>query len=299
MADLKFGSNTIDNMMYGSSQIDKIYLGDTEVWSAIPADVKAHIARVIADGGTVPEQATMVAMVKKLIAANLWDSCVFFGLPLGGVKKDGNEYVSKMYDLKGNADLSQATGTAQPKYDNGALLYDGGDSVISNVLPFGNPIRSATVETSVFMMIKCAPTSVFQHLISRYTTGNLVFIMSNGPESPYFNRFRALIGANSGTTAKIYYCSTDVFDNNWHQIGFTYINNDLKLYLNGHLDTPLKTFDNVSTVLKNDGLELSLGKFNSGDYPLSNGNKTGISLIFNKALTQSEASTLNTIMQAV
>lgn len=112
-------------------------------------DVAIHNARVFADGGTVPDNVTTDRYVRLLKQAGLWDSCVFFADTARGVKKDGNEYVSKVYDLKANADLLQATGTAQPKYNtDGSLLYDGtGDFLQSSasLLPKLNANPDCTI----------------------------------------------------------------------------------------------------------------------------------------------------------
>jgi len=106
-------------------------------------DVAVHNSRVFADSGVVPDNITTDKYVKLLKQNNLWDSCVFFVAPSLGVKKDANEFVSKLYDLKANADVVESTGTRQPKYDiDGSLLCDGGDDLISETLPVNNPIRT-------------------------------------------------------------------------------------------------------------------------------------------------------------
>jgi hypothetical protein len=220
-----------DNVYFGSSAVDKIYLGDTEVWSAIPADVKAHIARVIADGGTVPEQAKMVSMVKKLMAANLWNNCVFFGLPLGGVKKDGNQFVSKVYDLKANADLVQGTGTSQPKYQtDGSLLYDGADRLASSALAVGSPIRTAVQYFTVTSWI-----------YNPSTTSGPILTRTQGSSAPASSVW--YLGVNgSKIELRLYNISTrklwisnESLSVGWNQIGMTYNyeNGALKMYLNG------------------------------------------------------------------
>lgn len=190
-----------DNMYVGNTAVDAAYLGNTQVWSAIPADVKAHIARVTADGGTVPEQAKMVSMVKKLMAANLWNNCVFFGLPLGGVKKDGNQFVSKVYDLKANADLLQATGTKQPKYNSdGSLLYDGGDYLVSGIPASGNPIRDTVGKMTIAFWSKVKWDGL-KIVFSSELTNNSArkFSIRNATTS---NRYDIILGSSAGGTQK-------------------------------------------------------------------------------------------------
>jgi len=306
MADLKLGGNSIDNMMYSNSQIDKIYLGDTEIWSAIPADVKTHIARVIADGGTVPEQAKMVSMVKQLMAANLWNNCVFFGLPLGGLKKDANEFVSKLYDLKANADVVESTGTRQPKYDiDGSLLCDGGDDLISETLLINNPIR-----TTVNNFTICCS-------VLKNTTQTNPFILMSRDGTIAGNRIW-LLTLIHGTTGQWYTPNS---------VSFTLYETDASTIKRGRVtNRGVSVNEKVSIIATWDGTDIDLtlnGISSNGDYNPS-GSGTGAiadnpykvslcsfgnqaagyqlkgnfnkAMIFNKVLTASEKIIVNDIL---
>jgi len=282
-----------DNVYVGSTAVDKIYLGDTEVWSAIPADVKAHIARVIADGGTVPEQAKMVSMVKQLMANNLWDNCVFFGLPLGGVKKDGNQFVSKVYDLKGNADLLQGTGTAQPKYQSdGSLLFDGGDLLLSTTISTLNPIRTITTNMSVSLWMNIKSTTFDQAIFGRWGTGTsansdwLIYIPASGLLSVYI--------AGVSATSKFFRTTVSMVNRGLTHFAFTYngnamdgsVNGVLKLYINGVEHSPTKTTNNNSTTLYSNDKQLQISGFNTMlNNPINNGGYVSLLQAYNSTLT--------------
>lgn len=255
-----------------------------DIWSVIPTDVKAHIARVVADGGTVPNQASMVSMVKKLIAANLWNNCVFFGLPLGGVKKDGNQFVSKVYDLKANADLLQETGTAQPKYDNGSLLYDGGDILNSSTLPTNNPIRTAVSNFTIIGWIKMSATSGIKSFFNRYNNTNYPWILSTGTVSPYYNTFRCLL-SNSAGASKLYYTTNTIADNTWHRFAITFSPDSLKMYVDNTECTYIKNTDAVVNSVRNvdNSLNLSLA---TPDLP--NGSQSALYQIYNSTFTNEQ-----------
>lgn len=253
-----------------------------DIWSAIPAAVKAHIARVTADGGTVPNQASMVSSVKKLIAANLWNNCVFFGLPLGGVKKDGNQYVSKVYDLKANADLLQATGTAQPKYDNSNLLYDGGDRLISNNITT-DLAATLSNNTTVCFWVNAASSTAFQFVLSRYgTTGNQVFFTNIQPNG----KMRFGLFDNSNTICKDYESNSNVITGQWRHYSFTFNSGILKIYVDGIEETPKKTTDLAIGSLRNSIAGISLGGVNiNPTLGLSNGSQTALHQIYNTTFT--------------
>jgi len=113
-------------------------------------DVAVHNARVFAGGGQVPDNITTGKYEDLLKQAGLWDSCVFFGQADAGCTNDSTNHVAKVFDLKGNADLAQTTGTKQPKYQtDGTLLYDGGDFMLSDALNSGNAIKDTRVKFTV------------------------------------------------------------------------------------------------------------------------------------------------------
>lgn len=286
------GNQAVDNMYIGSNPVDAVYLGDTQVWSAIPADVKAHIARVLADGGTVPEQAKMVSMVKKLIAANLWNNCVFFGLPLGGVKKDGNQYVGKVYDLKANADLSQATGTAQPKYNSdGSLLYDGGDGLASTTLQ-NNSLYN--VSTNMTFIATCLiKSNAFVKMVVNHHHNTDVNLQ---PFQIYVNASNKIVvdfrGSNASTMKISLISNLTINNTDTYHIACTFdggnadVNQRAKLYINGVLNGATATTIGDLTALVKTTYPYSFGyRYSDGSYELPNGSKTALHQIYNSTLS--------------
>lgn len=260
---------------------------NTGVKNMLPADVKAHIARVTADGGTVPEQAKMVAMVKKLIAANLWNNCVFFGLPLGGVKKDGNQFISKVYDLKANADIIQATGTRQPKYNSGNLLYDGGDTLNSTILLTNNPIRTAVSNFTIIGWIKMSATSGLKSFFNRYNGTVYPWILSTGSVSSYFNTFRCILSDSAGAI-KIYFTTNTIADNTWHRFAITFSPNSLKMYVDNTECTYVKNTDNIVNSVRNVDNGLNFGINNSSTPDMPNGSQSALYQIYNSTFTSEQ-----------
>lgn len=261
---------------------------NTGVKNMLPADVKAHIARVTADGGTVPEQAKMVSMVKKLIAADLWNSCVFFGLPLGGVKKDGNQFVSKVYDLKANADLVQATGTAQPKYSNGSLLYDGGDGILSDVLISANPIRTARTNITVIFW-GLTTNGITQYFFNRFqgsaSPANCSFVFRHDASG-----ILGIYLGNGTDYQRKFFLYPDIITNNVMDCyAFTFdggamdgaIQGLFKLYKNGIEVTATKTRNLGLTTMLDTSYNLCLSGNAVLTAPLRNASKTDAHQIYN------------------
>lgn len=291
-----------DNMFVGNTAVDAAYLGNTQVWFAIPADVKAHIARVTADGGTVPEQAKMVSMVKKLMAANLWNNCVFFGLPLGGVKKDGNQYVSKVYDLKANADLLQATGTKQPKYQtNGSLLHDGADWLGSSTLGSDNKLRNTvTNKLTAIIWVKQPTTANGQSYFSRWVSGAVPLLSCYGISRSRTNKVGYSL--SDGAVKRDYISSITMANNVWTCLAFTFDGTVmdgakqgmLRLYVNGVEDTAATktTFLDITTIKDCDTQVTigTLGGSNNGhaEYTLINNSYTAIPQIYNSTFTSEQ-----------
>lgn len=96
------------------------------------ADTEAYISRVEADGGVVINE-QMVNDAYQLLADHSLTPLAWVDANFG-VKKDGSDYVSKLYDLtSNNYDATQATSSAQPKwYANqqnsmASIFFDGGD----------------------------------------------------------------------------------------------------------------------------------------------------------------------------
>jgi len=112
-------------------------------------DTYAYQARVVADGGTVINIA-MVDNAYKLLADNSLSPVVWLDANFG-VKKDGSNKVSKLYDITDNDfDATQATSGAQPVWTTGiknglaGIVFDGTDDTLSEGSNLGKPASFTT-----------------------------------------------------------------------------------------------------------------------------------------------------------
>jgi hypothetical protein len=246
-------------------------------------DVAVHNSRVFTDSGQVPDNITTDRYVRLLKQANLWDSCVFFGDTARGVKKDTNQYVSKVYDLKANADLIQATGTAQPKYNaDGSLLYDGGDHMYTGSVSAS--ISEAVNNLTVCGWIKNSSLVSIQYLLSRYsTTGDKIF----GINVHSTGKMRFFIFNNSDVVCKNYESASNITVGQWIYYAFTFSSNSFKIYINGIEEVPsIKTVDLAITSLKTSTEKIALGGLISVEtYKVTSGGQTALPQIYNSTLT--------------
>jgi len=244
-------------------------------------DVAVHNSRVFADSGVVPDNITTDKYVKLLKQNNLWDSCVFFAVPSLGVDKDANQYVSKVYDLKANADLVQATGTAQPKYQsNGSLLYDDGDVMESGSLTTSNPIRTAIQSLTVIFWTKIVIKTTGQLLFNRYdsTAGTLPFLI--GTDATLLTNLKLHI--RNGSLNKHYVSNKVIADEEWHHVTMTFENNTLRGYVDAVEGTYTKILDNTMPSLLNSVNPVKLGNVIGNGL---NGTQTALHQIYNSTFT--------------
>ena len=262
-------------------------------------EVAVHDSRVFTDSGAVPDNVTTDRYAKLLKQANLWDSCVFFADAARGVKKDGNEYVSKLYDLKANADCAQTTGTRQPKYNtDGSLQYDGGDFIISNTLSVDNPIRNITTNMTVAISVSLDASSTTERIIMcRWGIGSNLSTCLWLLEVNTSKKIRVIIsdGITSGFN-KSFFCNNTI-TSGFHRIAFTYDGNAmdgsvhgvLKLYVDGVLQSVTKTKNiNLSTLRSIDRSVQVSGMNNTTSSLLKNGEKTALPTIYNATLTDEQ-----------
>lgn len=244
----------------------------------------AHINRVETSFGSIPVVDKVQSTIDKLKSANLWDSCVFFADARIGVKKDSNQYVNAVYDLKANADLLQSTATRQPKYDNGNLLYDGGDTLNSSTLPTNHPIRTAVSNFTIIGWVKMPATSGIKSFFNRYNSTNYPWILSTGSVSPYYNTFRCLLSDSAGAM-KFYYTTNTIADNTWHRFAVTFSPNSLKMYVDNTECTYIKNTDNIVNSVRNVDNSLNLSLANPD---LPNGSQSALYQIYNSTFTNEQ-----------
>lgn len=70
-----------------------------------PAELfAAHKARVLADGGEILNETSLMQEITDIVAAGLWQYAVSLASPEWGIKRDAEGYVTKMYGLAGTPD---------------------------------------------------------------------------------------------------------------------------------------------------------------------------------------------------
>ncbi|HCI6722595.1 TPA: hypothetical protein NPP61_004058 [Klebsiella variicola subsp. variicola] len=70
-----------------------------------PAELfAAHKARVLADGGEILNETSLLQEITDIVNAGLWQYAVSLASPEWGIKRDGSGYVTKMYGLAGTPD---------------------------------------------------------------------------------------------------------------------------------------------------------------------------------------------------
>jgi hypothetical protein len=106
-------------------------------------------------------------------------------------------------------------------------------------------------------------------------------------------QMRTIVTDNGGWTAghrKDYQSNVNAFDNNWHNIGFTFNAGVLKLYKDGVEDTtPTKLHDDTITTIHDSTADASIGASFSNSVPASyfTGSIDDVR-IYNRILTESE-----------
>ncbi len=70
-----------------------------------PAELfAAHKARVLADGGEILNETSLLQEITDIVNAGLWQYAVSLASPEWGIKRDADGYVTKMYGLAGTPD---------------------------------------------------------------------------------------------------------------------------------------------------------------------------------------------------
>ncbi|MFM8117968.1 hypothetical protein PU695_09370 [Klebsiella pneumoniae] len=70
-----------------------------------PAELfAAHKARVLADGGEILNETSLLQEITDIVNAGLWQYAVSLASPEWGIKRDSSGYVTKMYGLAGTPD---------------------------------------------------------------------------------------------------------------------------------------------------------------------------------------------------
>lgn len=186
------------------------------------ADTQAYITRVEADGGTVIDVAMVDAAYQLLddytLAPIVWVGANF------GVKKDGSNLVSKLYDLSDNDhDHVQATAANQPFWNddqqNGlaAIQFNGTDEWLEGGTQLGKPANftaftvfqtsNNTSQSALWMNRGGSGDYTWWGATMRYNSNGDMGLMVSKEDSP-----AGYIGARTGTGligTTDYYLRTD------------------------------------------------------------------------------------------
>jgi len=284
-----------DKIYLGSTEISAAYLDSTIVYGAIPPYAANHIARVIADGGTVPDEAELTAIVSKLVTTNLWSKCVLFGMPSGGLKKDSNQYINKLYDVKGNADFQQTTGTQQPKYNSlDESVISENDDKMNIPVPVPTALKLLNTFTIMCWILLPSVHGSSQGLFGRGRQGILTgFLM---PTSSLLPEFWVIDSVNL-IVKKVFYSQVAVTANTWCQLALTYnasemdgaVEGLLKCYING---VPVAVTKNTNlnynnNLINTDGYGI-MDLPNYSALPMCANSKITLPQVYNVALTDAE-----------
>ncbi|HHG1100034.1 TPA: hypothetical protein ACPUI0_000786 [Klebsiella pneumoniae] len=81
----------------------------------------AHKARVLADGGEILNETSLLQEITDIVNAGLWQYAVSLASPEWGIKRDSSGYVTKMYGLAGTPDYLEFIVAGQ--YARRCMLY--------------------------------------------------------------------------------------------------------------------------------------------------------------------------------
>jgi hypothetical protein len=94
-------------------------------------------------------------------------------------------------------------------------------------------------------------------------------------------------GTYTAGNRKYYYSSESVTDGNWHLVGLTFVDNSLKMYIDGEEINPTKTYDDAFNSVHDPAVNLTQGAYNSPAANFFDGQMDEVSL-WNVSLSSAE-----------
>lgn len=258
-----------------------------------------HNNRVIADGGTPGNGFLSDRNVTILKRGGLWNNCVFFADGIDGKKQDYDGTVGKLYDLKNNADLTQASSALKPTiFSNGSVYFNGATTIISPSLGETNSLRTSVEKFSVGVWIKhAASSSAAEYILGRRagsTNRNCWQIFNYHTDAP--RKFSVILTAPGDTSGKLYYSTNNIYTGDWVFALFTFDGTvtvpatgkigELKLYINAVEETVAKVIDNNTSSVVNTSEPISVGAASSSVTFLTG--SIGANMVFDRVLTTEE-----------
>ncbi len=146
-----------------------------------------------------------------------------------------------------NGVITGATWVNAPGYNHSVLYFDGSNDIIN--VPNNSILSTVREKMTVLVWVKASYES---YIAGQYDTGALARSWLIGTDATS-KKLRVLLsddGTYNVNHSKDYNSVNDIFDNNWHQVGFTWSLGVLKLYVDGVEQSVTKTFDAPFTAIK-------------------------------------------------
>ncbi len=280
-----------------SSRIGKLLGGSV----ATPAQAltNAYIARVVADGGEVIDQAKVLADFQTILDNNLYSNLALAEAAKYGLKKDGSGNISVLYNLTNVNDSTQGTLANQPNYNaspdritpNGTTDY----------FTAGNPAAFQITSAITVVVISKAVTETpgVSHGLIRKGSGTtsarsyIINQVTGASDTVGFS-----ISADGGAVnLKEYRFTVANWRTTYKALAFTFSMNTLKVYENYvENTTPTKTTDGTVNSLYNTADPLGLLAMLTGSTPsLYANHDVKAFYVFNKALSGAEMTAISTL----
>ena len=192
----------------------------------------------------------------------------------------------------GSEIMTDRTPYSNDGQNNGASVGGGYSSFVPNDYVDCSNASSLQITNniSVFMWIKGGTPDHGDSIISRWDTGANKRVWDIfGTDTNLFGIQLSDDGTFSAGHRKQYLSSNVVYDNNWHQIGFTFNTVDLKLYVDGIESTGIANFNDSITFLDSNNIKLMMGaNLNNGALQRYSQINLCDVKIYNRALLESE-----------
>jgi len=115
-------------------------------------------------------------------------------------------------------------------------------------------------EMSAFIWLKGNNSTADQGILGQYNGGTpkqRSWMIST--QSSYPGKLLIHLSPNGIDNLKVYYSTSDIIDNQWHLVGFTWNKGMLKLYVDGKEDVVVKSSDGAMTTLFNSSSNICIG----------------------------------------
>lgn len=258
----------------------------------------AYIARVVADGGTVIDQAKVLADFQTLLDNNLYSNLVLAEAAKYGLKKDGSGNISVLYNLTNANDSTQGTLANQPNYNTSPdrITPNGTTDYFSGGNPAAFQITSAITVIVISKAVTEIPESIRVLLRKGSTTNGRSFTIQQ--QASVSDTVSVAVSANGvGVNVKDYRWTVTNWRTAYKSLAFTFSANTLKVYEDYVENTsPTNAYDGTVNSLYNTTDPLGLLCMLTGTTPsLYADHLVKAVYVFNKALSNAEMTAISTL----